>query len=41
MLFGLTLVSSLLAGYGMAANKAPSWTHMIGFALSPARHRLL
>jgi F0F1-type ATP synthase membrane subunit b/b' len=36
MLFGLTLVGALLAGYGMAANKTPSWTHMVGFALSLA-----
>ena len=36
MLFGLTLVSALLAGYGMAASKRPSWVHMIGFALSLA-----
>ena len=33
MLFGLTLASSLLAGYGMAAGKARSWLHMIGFAV--------
>lgn len=36
MLFGLTLVSALLAGYGMAANKTPSLVHMVGFALSLA-----
>ena len=36
MLFGLTLISALLAGYGMAASKRPSWVHMIGFALSLA-----
>jgi F0F1-type ATP synthase membrane subunit b/b' len=36
MLCGLTLVSALLAGYGMAASKRPSWLHMIGFALSLA-----
>src|SRR5262245_8151760 len=36
MLFGLTLVSALLAGYGMAASKRPSWVHMIGFAVSLA-----
>jgi hypothetical protein len=36
MLFGLTLVSALLAGYGTAASKRPSWVHMIGFALSLA-----
>jgi hypothetical protein len=32
VLFGLTLVG--LAGYGMVANQTPSWTNMIGFALS-------
>jgi hypothetical protein len=32
MLFALTLVSSLLAGYGMAANRKRSWVHMLGFA---------
>ena len=36
MLFGLTLVSALLAGYGMAGSKRPSWVHMAGFALSLA-----
>jgi hypothetical protein len=36
MLFGLTLVSALLAGYGMAASKTPSWLHMVGFAFSVA-----
>jgi hypothetical protein len=36
MLFVLTLVSSLLAGYGMAGGKRPSWLHMVGFALSLA-----
>lgn len=32
MLFGLTLASALLAGYGMAENAARSWLHMVGFA---------
>lgn len=36
MLFGLTRVSALLAGYGMAGSKKPSWVHMAGFALSLA-----
>jgi hypothetical protein len=34
VLFGLTLVGFLLAGYGMVANQTPSWTNMVGFALS-------
>ena len=34
MLFVLTLVGSLLAGYGMGASKTPSVLHMVGFALS-------
>jgi len=33
MLFGLTLVASLLAGYGMTGSKVRSRLHMIGFAL--------
>jgi hypothetical protein len=33
MLCGLALASSLLAGFGMAAGKARSWLHMIGFAV--------
>ena len=33
MLFGLALVSALLAGYGMAGGKSRNWLHMIGFAL--------
>ncbi len=33
MLFGLALVASLLAGYGMADSKARSWLHLIGFAV--------
>jgi hypothetical protein len=32
MLVVLALVSSLLAGYGMAGGKARSWIHMVGFA---------
>ena len=32
MLFGLTLVASLLAGSAMAGGQSPSWLHMIGFA---------
>ncbi len=32
MLFGLGLVSALLAGYGMAGGKSRNWLHMIGFA---------
>jgi hypothetical protein len=33
MLGVLPLASALLAGYGMAAGKAPSWIHMLGFVL--------
>jgi len=33
MLFGLALVASLLAGYGMTGSKARSRFHMLGFAL--------
>lgn len=33
MLFGLALVASLLAGYGMTGSKVRSWFHMLGFAL--------
>jgi len=33
MLFALALVSSLLAGYGMAAGKSRSWFHMLCFAI--------
>ena len=29
----LTLISALLAGYGMAGAKSPSWVHIIGFAV--------
>lgn len=32
MLVVLTLISALLAGYGMAAAKTRSWIHMLGFA---------
>jgi hypothetical protein len=33
MLSVLALVSSLLAGYGMAGSKTHSWIHIFGFAL--------
>ena len=33
MLFGLALVASLLAGYGMTGSKVRRWFHMLGFAL--------
>jgi len=33
MLFGVALVSALLAGYGMAGSRSRNWLHMIGFAL--------
>jgi hypothetical protein len=33
MLFGLALVASLLAGYGMTGSRVRSWFHMVGFAL--------
>ncbi len=33
MLFSLSLVCSVLAGYGMAPGARRGWTHMIGFAL--------
>ena len=36
LLFGLALVSALLAGYGMAGGKSRSWIHMIGFAATMA-----
>ncbi len=36
MLFALALVSSLLAGYGMAGGKTRSWLHMLGFAVAIA-----
>jgi len=32
VLFALALVSSLLAGYGMAGSRKQRWIHMIGFA---------
>ena len=32
-LVALTLISALLAGYGMAAAKTRSWVHMLGFAV--------
>ncbi|NOT56919.1 MAG: DUF4239 domain-containing protein [Deltaproteobacteria bacterium] len=32
MLFGVALASALLAGYGMAANKARNWVFGVGFA---------
>ncbi len=31
MLFALALVSSLLAGYGMAGGKSRSWLHILCF----------
>jgi len=33
LLVALTLISALLAGYGMATAKTRSWVHMVGFAL--------
>jgi hypothetical protein len=36
MLYGLTLASSLLVGYGMAGSKAPNWLHMLGLAFVTA-----
>ncbi len=36
MLLVLSLICSLLAGYGMASAKERSWTHMIGFAVITA-----
>ena len=32
MLFGLALVSALLAGYAMAGGRSRNWTHMVGLA---------
>jgi len=32
LLFGLALASALLAGHGMAAGKARSWIHFLGYA---------
>jgi hypothetical protein len=34
MLIALMLAGSLLAGYGMAASKARSWLHILGFAVA-------
>jgi hypothetical protein len=36
MLFGLTLLSGLLVGYGMAGGGTRNWVHMIGFSLALA-----
>ena len=36
MLFGLVLIGSLLAGYGMAKGKARSWLHMLALAATMA-----
>jgi len=36
LLFGLALISALLAGFGMAHGKSRSWTHIIGFTLTMA-----
>jgi hypothetical protein len=36
LLFIVTLVSALLAGYAMAAAKAPNWSHMATFAFTLA-----
>ncbi|BBL75528.1 hypothetical protein [Methylomagnum ishizawai] len=33
MLFGVALISALLAGYGMAGGHSRNWLHMVGFAL--------
>jgi hypothetical protein len=32
MLYVMALISALMAGHGMAAQKTPSWIHVIGFA---------
>jgi hypothetical protein len=32
MLYGLTLVAALLAGFAMAGSKRRSWLHIVGFA---------
>ena len=32
LLFGLGLGSAVLAGFGTAAARARSWTHIVGFA---------
>lgn len=36
MLFGMVLISALLAGFGMAHGKSRSWVHIIGFTLTMA-----
>jgi hypothetical protein len=36
LLFGMALISSLLAGFGMAHGKSRSWVHIIGFTLTMA-----
>lgn len=36
MLFGMVLISALLAGFGMAHGKSRSWIHIIGFTLTMA-----
>jgi len=36
LLFGLALISALLAGFGMAHGKSRSWVHIIGFTLTMA-----
>jgi hypothetical protein len=33
LLIGMALVSSLLAGLGMAGGRRRSWIHMVGFAV--------
>ena len=33
LLFALSLICSVLAGYAMAPGRERSWTHMIGFAV--------
>ncbi len=32
MLYVLALISAVMAGYGMAPQKKPSWVHIVGFA---------
>jgi len=32
MLFGLSLIAALLAGFAMVGGRSPSWLHVIGFA---------
>lgn len=36
LLFGMALISALLAGYGMAHGKSRSWVHIIGFTMTMA-----